>query len=298
MIKLSVIICTYNRCRYLPAALESLKKQKANRGDYEIIIINNNSTDDTEKISLEFKKNNPGLNVKYEIEKIQGLSAARNKGIDVSEAPIVAFIDDDAVAREDYVENLIANFEKYTGYDAIGGKVIPIYQNGTEPVWMSKYIQRLVSKVDEGEKFKDFQNKYPVGCNMAFRKNVFNEIGKFNTDLTLRSDDKYIFSKLKKAGKKTLYAPDVYVRHNIEDFRIKHDFIKNLSKLNGHTERIRLKNEPYYFSVLKFFDYLIKINASFVIALTMIIRGHGQKAKYLIMVMCLSFAGFMYYKEK
>lgn len=296
--KLSVVICTYNRDRYLPDALESMVKQDAGRNDFELIVVNNNCTDRTEEICRRFLNDHPEINFRHVVEPTQGLSSARNKGIEVAITPLVAFLDDDAIAREDYVKNLLHHFEKNPGFDAVGGKVIPIYPDDKEPEWMSKYIQRLVSKVDDGEEIMEFRNKYPVGCNMAFRKKVFDKVGGFNTDLTLRSDDKYIFSKLKKAGLRTLYAPDVYVRHNIEAYRLEHEFIKNLSRLNGHTERVRLQNDGFLPNITKALDYFIKLGASFIIAMVFMLKGQSPKGRYLVMVMWLSMRGFYYYKEE
>jgi len=297
MVKISIIICSYNRDFYILDALESLKKQNESKENFEIIVVNNNSTDKTEEKCKKFERENPDLNFVYKVERKQGLSFARNTGIEISNTPLVAFIDDDAIAEEDYVTNLIKNFAEYPKYEAIGGKVIPIYPENKEPEWMSNYIQRLVSKVDDGEIKGEFKNKYPVGCNMAFRKEVFNEIGGFNTDLTLRSDDKYIFYKFKKAKKKTLYVPELIVHHNIEDFRLTPKFINKLSRLNGHSEAMRLRSEPFFKSIVKFFENTFKFGVTIPLSLPFIFRGQYSKAYYLIKVMFLTWIGFLYYKD-
>jgi len=297
MKEISIIICTYNRVQYINTCLNSLLQQSYDLNKFEIIVINNNSTDNTEIICKQFQNENPNINFIYKKEIKQGLSYARNTGIEVSTTRLIAFIDDDAIAEKDYVENLIDGFKNYPTYSAIGGKVLPIYPNGKEPVWMSNYIQRLVSKVDDGEVFIDFKKKYPVGCNMAFRKEIFSEIGFFNTDLTLRSDDKYIFCKLKNAKMKTIYAPNVIVWHNIESYRLELSFIKKLSRLNGHTERVRLKREPFYKTMWKLIDFKLKLGVSFPIALIFLLKGQKEKGKLLITVMLLSLMGFIYYKE-
>ena len=80
-VKLSIIICTYNRDDFISICLESCKNQTIDYNQYEIVLINNNSTDSTEKLCLEFQKDNPSVNFNYYIEKTQGLSAARNRGI-------------------------------------------------------------------------------------------------------------------------------------------------------------------------------------------------------------------------
>ncbi|MCK4662947.1 MAG: glycosyltransferase family 2 protein [Bacteroidales bacterium] len=291
---LSVIVCTYNRDRYLNDCFESLKNQTYNKQFFEIILINNNSTDNTEKISKQFQAKNPDLNFRYYIEKKQGLSNARNKGIEVAKGEYIAFVDDDAIADKNYIINLAKTFEEQIEYTAIGGKVIPIYPNNKKPVWMSKYIQRMVSEVDYGNIAGEFyKRKYPVGCNMAFHKSFFDKHGGFNADLTLRSDDKFIFSKLRKLKKKTFYAPDVIVHHNIESYRLEPDFIKKLSILNGKTERIRLQSEPLIYTIIKPFEYLFKIIAAILIGISFIFKGQYIKAKYLVMIMWLSLIGFI-----
>ena len=294
----SVVICSYNRDKFLPAALESLTKQTALLSNFEIVIINNNSTDNTEKISLEFIKVHPELNITYEVEKNQGLSFARNKGIATAKGDIIAFMDDDAIARNNYVEQLYKHFEKYPNYGAIGGRVIPIYgEKEPEPKWMSKYIQGVVSKVDYGNEVKPFVKKYPAGCNMAFRKNVFKKYGGFNTDLVYRGDDKFIFHKLKKNGIKVLYAPNIYVNHHIDAYRIQPEFIDKISRSIGASERLRLSTEPTYKSVLKFFEYLYKFFGAIILYFIFLFKGQTPKGKYCVRIMKYTIAGFFNAKE-
>ncbi|MBU0765560.1 MAG: glycosyltransferase [Bacteroidetes bacterium] len=291
--KLSVVICSYNREKFILDALNSLAAQSIDKNDFEIVVINNNSTDHTEAICRKFGADHPYLNYIYDIETVQGLSSARNRGIAVSSGNYIAFIDDDALAERDYAANIISAFEKYPQYDAVGGKVLPIYPNDKEPAWMSHHIQGVVSKVDMGDKFMEFRKKYPVGCNMAFRKEVFEELGGFNTDLLLRNDDKFIFLKLKRNNKRTLYVPDAVVHHNIDAYRLEHGFIRNLSKLIGSTEKIRLQTEPRRYMFMKPMEYLFKWGASLVLGILFLLKGQPAKARYIIMIRWLVLAGFL-----
>lgn len=292
----SVVICSYNREKFLPGALNSLINQTVDKNKYEVIIVNNNSTDNTEKISKQFINENKELNVSYSVEKNQGLSYARNRGIEEAKGEIISFIDDDAIARDDYVENLINTFDQYPEYGALGGKVIPIFSNKKEPVWMSQYIQGVVSKVDYGEKTKTFNKKYPTGCNMAFRKELFEKYGGFNTDLVYRGDDKYVFYKLKKNKVRILYAPKVFVNHNIDAYRIEPKFIDKISKSTGASERLRLQTEPWYKSVYKLLEYIYKFTGAIILFFMFLIKGQPQKGKYCVKVMYHTILGF--FKEK
>ncbi|MBI4648704.1 MAG: glycosyltransferase family 2 protein [Bacteroidia bacterium] len=290
--KLSIIICTYNRDKFIADALNSLAAQSLNKQEYEVIVVNNNCTDNTENICRKFATAHPELNFRHDTEKTQGLSSARNKGISISTGKFIAFIDDDAITEKTYAENIVIAFEKYPEYHAIGGKVLPIYPDRHEPVWMSKYIQGVVSKVDLGEEFSEFKKKYPVGCNMAFRKEIFEELGEFNTELLLRNDDKYIFLKLKRNNKRTLYAPNVVVHHNIDAYRMEYSFIKKLSKQIGSTERVRLKTEPFYLTIAKPFEYLFKFCAALILGFRFMINGQFAKAVYIVMIRWLVLVGF------
>lgn len=290
--QLSIIICTYNRDKYLPDALESIRRQSLDRSKFELIVVNNNSTDQTEAISKAFEAANPDIQFVYAVERSQGLSFARNTGIRLARAPYLSFIDDDAITTPDYAANIIRHFDQNPQYDALGGKVLPIYPGGIEPAWMTPHQYGLVAKVDRGDKAGSFGNKYPVGCNMAFRTKVFDEIGMFNVDLTLRNDDKYIFLQMQKHRKQTLYTPDVVVNHNIDAYRLQPEYLHKLCTIIGASERIRLRQEAWYKTVLKPMEYAIKFGASLLLALPFVLKGQNEKASFLIRVRWTVFVSF------
>lgn len=284
--RISIIICTYNRELYLPKCLEHLKNQTEDPSNFEIILVNNNSTDNTEQICLDYVQQNPQLSVTYVKETNAGLSFARNKGIETATGDILCFIDDDGFAIPEYVSIIkkFAEDERYLDIVSFGGKVNPCYNEGMEPKWLSKYIDGLVSKVDLGNEVQLFTKKYPAGCNMVFRKEFFEEHGGFNVDLHTRGDDKFVFDKLKKARLTTLYIPTLEVEHFIDDYRLEKSFIIRLSKIIGQSEAIRLKNAPISERILKLLEYKFKLGAAFIIALGFGLTGQFSKAYYLILV--------------
>ena len=276
-----------------------LKNQSCAAEDFEIVLINNNSTDQTGKICKGFLKENPSLNVSYFIETNPGLSFARNRGIKEAKGSIVCFIDDDGFAISEYV-NIISEFTKnksFSSYIAFGGKVIPCYNKGKSPKWISPYISGLVSEVDLGKKVKSFSKKYPAGCNMIFRKEFFENHGGFNTDLHTRGDDKFIFLKLKEVGHKILYIPSLVVSHFIDDYRLEKSFIVRLSKVIGQSEAIRLKNKSLFERIVKQSEYLFKLGAAFLLSLLFLCKGQALKAGYIIRVRWFVFIGY-YLNEK
>ncbi len=152
----SVIVCTYNRAKYLPNCLKHLADQSADFKEYEVLIIDNNSTDSTAEICKAFLNENKELNIHYFVEKNQGHTFARNRGILEAKGEILSFIDDDAFVKNDFIEHIDQYFSRHKQIMAIGGKIIPVYET-EKPKWMSKYLLTLVSAIDLGEKPKAFQ---------------------------------------------------------------------------------------------------------------------------------------------
>ncbi len=293
---LSVIICTYNRDKHILRALESLVQQDFDRSAFEIIVVDNNSTDRTPEIIYRFKQEYPSYNIILTEEKRQGLSYARNKGLEEANGQYVAYIDDDAIARKDYIKQLKNYTEQFPDDVAFGGKVLPKYESGKEPAWMSHYIERIISIVDLGDKVKVLKKTYPVGCNMFFKKDALKKIGGFNTAIKLRSDDKYVFLKFRETGHRILYLPNVVVWHFIDDYRSTLDYVKKISRLNGEGERNRistLKRKRYINYLLRLWDYIWKLVASIVLWLYFALKGQGIKGKALFLSVWNALRGFV-----
>ena len=293
---LSVIICTYNRDQHIRRALESLVRQDFERSAYEIIVVDNNSTDNTSKIIHRFKQEHPYYNIVLTRESRQGLSYARNKGLTLAKGKYVSYIDDDGIAREDYVSQIKHYTDLFTDDVAFGGKVLPKYESGKEPGWMSPYIERIISIVDLGNKVKVLKKTYPVGCNMFFKKEALIKIGGFNTAIELRSDDKYVFLKFRESGHRILYLPGVVVWHFIDDYRTTLDYIKKISRLNGEGERNRiatLERKRYITYLLRLWDYVWKLGASIVLWLFYALKGQSIKGKALFLSVWNALQGYL-----
>ncbi|MEG1717927.1 MAG: glycosyltransferase [Bacteroidales bacterium] len=248
MPKISVIVCTYKRMDFLPKALESLVKQSLAFKDYEIIIINNNSPDNTEEYCLAFKQNNPEHSIYYTLEKEQGLSYARNRGIILAKGEILCFIDDDAIANSHYLEELVNFFEKHLDAVAVGGHIYPLFET-ERPKWMSSYLLDITSSIDLGKSIRKFPTtKYPIGANMAFRAFIFSQIGLFNVNLGRKGDnlegaeEKEIFKKIRKEKQNIYYLPSAIVAHYVPAKRLSKAFFIRLATSIGYSEKIRTKN--------------------------------------------------------
>lgn len=299
MYKISAVVATYNRERFLPDALEGLRVQTLDPREFQIIIVNNNSKDRTKEISLEFIKNNPQLNCFYCEEFNQGLSFGRNRGVNESNAELITFIDDDAVIEKDFLLNVVNYMKDKNDVAAVGGKIFAKYLN-KKPVWMSKYIQALVGHVDYGdETFEYPSGKYPFGSNMSIRTESLKAIGLFNTQLGrigeggLGGEEKDMFDKLKQNGGKIFYLPSLLVYHSVDDSRLTKERMENLSYGVGASEKIRVQSKGPNEIMKKAIEYAFKFGASVLIGLFYCLQGVPSRAYYLLFVRWYATKGFI-----
>jgi glucosyl-dolichyl phosphate glucuronosyltransferase len=105
--QLTIVICTYNRAALLQKALASLVVQTLPAAQFEVIVVDNNSTDDTAVVCAAFAAQHPTLLLRHVVETKQGLSHARNGGFAAAEAEYVTYLDDDAIAAPDFAEQIV-----------------------------------------------------------------------------------------------------------------------------------------------------------------------------------------------
>lgn len=296
---LSIVICTYNRDNYLQHCLDHLSRQSIPNNLFEILVINNQSTDNTEAVCLKFQEDHPEILFKYHTETRQGLSYCRNTGIAESKADIIAFIDDDAYADQDFATNLIAYFREHPEVDAIGGRVTPDYHS-RPPSWMSKYLLPLVAALDKGEYAKPFKGfRFPIGANMAFRRSIFPETEAFHTGLGRKGsflgsgEEKDLFYRLKRQKGNIHYVPTVHVRHSIPETRLESDYIKRMAKGIGKSEAVRINQGPFHIKAGKWCLEFLKIAATGILALLYCLKGEWPKANMLIKFRWWFLGGFI-----
>lgn len=287
--RLSIVVCTYNREVFIQKNLKHLLQQTAPKKDFEVLFVDNNSPDQSASICKDFQRNHPELNLHYFLELNQGHTHARNRGINEAQGEYISFIDDDAFVREDYAENLIAFFSKYQDAEALGGKIIPVYESGNEPPWMTPYLLTLVAAIDLGNEPKEFsKNKFPIGANIAFRKEVFKKYGLFDVNLGRRGDnleggdEKEIIYRIKKAGAKVMYAPSIVVDHFIPQKRVEMDYIRRMGTGVGRHERKRIAKEGLVGYVEKIMQEIIKVGATVVLFLYYLILVKPSKGITLV----------------
>jgi len=272
--------------------LSSIPAISADKSLYEIVVINNNCTDNTDELCKKFAQENPDILFRQIPEKNQGLGFARNRGITEAKGDIISFIDDDAEVTPHFADSIIQAFKQYPHYNAMGGKVLPIFENKEEPRWMSKYMSGPISKIDFGEVTRNFPKKYPVGCNMIFRRGVFEKYGNFKGELS-RSDDKDMFLRLKKHREKVLYVPEIVVYHHIPADRITYKSILNLGYSSGRFEATRIKEQKLWHRISKMVELIFKFAASLFIGCLFFVLLKPEKGRFLIAYMYNMMTGFL-----
>lgn len=288
-IDLSIVVCTYNREKYIEKCMQHCYNQTLNKSDYELILVNNNSPDNTEELCLKFKESHPDLNMVYVNEKNQGHTWARNRGITESSGKIISFLDDDAFVYPDYAENLVSYMNENPEVRGIGGRIYPVYEDFEEPVWMNKYLLTMVAALNKGENVVPFKgNKFPIGANMAFKWDTFVKYGLFNVELGRRGsgleggDEKELAIRLKRDNQKLMYLPNVKADHIIPYKRVEMWYIKGLAVGIGHSEQRRLKNEPFSETFKKIISELIKIGGTLILAFVYLLKNQWPKGWMLI----------------
>jgi len=262
-IPVSVIICTYNRGKYLARCLESIKKQTYS--NYEIIVVNGPSTDNTDTILQRYD------DIKIISQKtLNGLSYARNLGIVSSNGDIIAFIDDDAVADEKWLQNLVLGYSD----DSVGGVGGPVYEiTGHWYQFKNGYISRSGIPVfinDKDLQYNDPKGRYLnyiMGTNSSFKKSILVKIGFFDEKYRYYLDETDVCVRVIQAGYKIKHSDNPIVFHEMVEGHNRNDhYIINYSEI--------LKNNVYF--ILKNFNHDYKSYTIF----PLFVIGHWIKIDY------------------
>jgi glycosyltransferase involved in cell wall biosynthesis len=230
MVKVTVLICTYNRQRSLAKALGSIAKSQLPQFlTWEVLVVDNNSSDQTGEVVREFCLKCPER-FRYFLEPRQGKSYALNRGILESRGQIIAFVDDDVSVEADWLHNLTSPILSGE-YAGTGGRIL-MERGFVPPAWLPLNEWRTLAPLamfDIGANASDLTEP-PFGCNMAFRRSLFEKYGRFRTDLgprpgsQIRSEDTEFGRRLLNAGERLRYEPSAVVYHEVPEHRMKKSY--------------------------------------------------------------------------
>lgn len=204
--RLSAVICTYDRYDILPEAISALAGQSLAGAEMEILVIDNSP--DARRSAEEARRHAGVQNLSWRHEARPGLSNARNVAMAQARGEIIAFVDDDAIAVPGWAAAMLRAFD-VLGPDvaAIGGRVVPLFRSA-RPAWLSDRLMAYLSMVDLGDETRTLaEGEWVVGANLAYRADALRATGGFSTTLgrigtagLLSAEETEVAAKLKARG--------------------------------------------------------------------------------------------------
>jgi glycosyltransferase involved in cell wall biosynthesis len=273
--KISCIVCTYNRQDFIIRCLEALTHQSLSSNFYEVIVVDNNSTDSTAELIKGFIYAHPGINFSYLFEEKQGLSHARNAGAKVARSNFLTYIDDDAVADPCLLEQIFRVFDQYLLVGCVGGK-IALSLPEQLPWWYTDQLGGYYSGFHlPTSQVKKISNVWelPYGANFSVARKTLQEVGGFSTHLGRKGKDFSGGEEIELAyriaahGYDLYYNPFAVVTHHVKKDRmnLKHMIksVKASAKVWVYMERELMKSnmslrcdfENMIKDLVKFFFY-------------------------------------------
>jgi glucosyl-dolichyl phosphate glucuronosyltransferase len=246
--KITIAICTWNRARLLEKTLQEFCKLEIPKDLlWEIIVVNNNSSDRTDEILDQYLSRLPLVKI---FEPEQGLSNARNTAIAHAKGDYILWTDDDVIVDPQWVSAYLDAFNRWPDAAVFGGKVLPWFES-TPPEWLSRHLDRLGTYYalrDFGDvEFALPRNQYPFGANMAFRisalrKCSFNPTLGRKGNLLISGEEIPVIEKIRSEYGDAIWVPSSKVQHFLPKNRMTFDYLKRLHYSNGRYEIGPIKN--------------------------------------------------------
>jgi glycosyltransferase involved in cell wall biosynthesis len=239
--RFSVVIPTFNRASDLRKTLDSLSRI-ATTSEWEAIVVDNNSTDDT-RVAVEESVSTFPVDLRYLFEPEQGRSAALNAGILVARGEVIATTDDDVEVEPDWLDRAGEALETLD-CDYVGGKVLPVWP-AARPDWIPDHGGKqwaVIALLDYGPEPLQFftrAHRVPIGVNMAFRKSAFDRAGLWSNRVgrkkgtLLGQEVREWMLRARAAGLRGYYIPSMVVHHMIQPDRLEKAYFRRWFYWNG-----------------------------------------------------------------
>lgn len=232
----TVVVCTYNRALGLRDALESLVNLRTQEFDYDVLVVDNASTDNTPEVIGEFISRH-GSRFRTVRESRPGVSAARNAGVRAAGGDWIAFFDDDQLADPEWLTELMALASRRR-VSLAGGSVLLKLPYGTvrRP---AGFCRVLLGETLGREHEQPYTSKMAPGCgNMLVHTSVFARVGTFDESLTTGGEDTDLYRRIRAAGFEGWFTPSAIVWHVIPAARLEVDSLEwTASRIGGHVAR-------------------------------------------------------------
>jgi len=253
-VKYSIIIPTYNRTEILQRCLQCICELENPDEDWEVLVLNNNSTDSTEEVINSYKKELPHL--RYFRSTDPGLHVGRNVGYDRAEGDILCYIDDDSFVSKGWLKGIEKAFRE-SEVALVGGPCLPEHEE-EPPNWINQFWSHTdhgkcfgsLSLLDFGDQITQISPYDVYGCNFNIRRDVLEKLGGFHPDgmprelIRYRGDgETFVSRKLIELGYKALYSPDAKIHHFIPASRATKEYFCHRAYIQGISDSYSLIRE-------------------------------------------------------
>lgn len=236
--KFSIIIPTYNRSNSLEQTIKGFLNIDYPSHLYEIIIADNNSTDNTKDIVFSYYENIEKVPIRYIFESRQGVHYARNSASKIAQNEILYFTDDDMIPDSNIFNEIKKTFELNNKIGVVTGKVLPIWEQ-TPPRWILRYCNNyILSLLDSKyEIIIGSSLDYLYSCHQAIKIDAFIDAEGFNPEYTknkyMGDGETGLNTKIKNLGYLFAYNSNSIVYHVIPPYRLKQSYLNKRLENNG-----------------------------------------------------------------
>jgi len=239
----TLAMCTHNHADRLAKTLHSLEALRRSQLPFELLVVNNASTDGTSAILEQTDWRPQGVPVRVVVENKLGLSNARNRAIAEACGEYIIFFDDDETLGPEWLKEYEQAIRTWQP-DALGGRIEVLFEGGERPRWLQDELLGFIGQLSHGPTPKELSDpSTPIfGGNFGFRKVVFEQIGTFDADLGRRGgdntggEDTEIYRRMVDAGMKVRWVPDAVIYHRIESPKLRKSYFLDLHYRQGRME--------------------------------------------------------------
>ncbi len=257
---ISIVVCTYNRAEILQNCLASLVNQTISLEEFDIIVVDNNSTDHTKELVESYAKSHQ--NIRYYLEKKQGLSYSRNVGYDLADSEWIGYLDDDAKATSEYISTALSTIKNYD-FDCFGGPYYAWFSK-LRPYWLP---EDFGTKEIEGDAVARIYAPEISGGNMFFKMAVLETFNGFRTDLGMNGEsigygeETELQLRLLEAGKKIGYVPSLSILHLVNERKLHISWHLKASYAHGRKKAYmeKFQSNRFKFVIKEAIDFPFKI---------------------------------------
>jgi len=249
--KISVLVCTYNRAERLRRMLKSLREAIVPDDSLcEVILVDNNSDDDTRFVFEEFEKHYESK-IRYVFEEKRGISHARNRGIKEARGEIIAFTDDDVIVDKYWIQNIEKAFKEHGDVACVGGKILPIWEV-SKPKWLKPNLYNYLGLLDYGNSVTYMDSPNIWGANFAVKSEMFKKYGLFDSNLgriprkLYSGEETEFLQRLQNAKEIILYHPLSIIYHCISADKISKRYFRKWRFDDGELRGILMKDMKYF----------------------------------------------------